>query len=123
MAMITKYLIGGVKEKLCHNEDLLKDILNVSSGITQKIEEFEAELVQKMSILETEKGELDKQIAKLSKENVELKNRLDAKSSFEKNARDLKVINKSQSDMIEELEKKLEKYEFILNFEKYKKLL
>ena len=122
MAMVTKYLLGNVKEELGKTKELLEETFQTSRDVINIIDKIEVEFKSKLLDGEIEKKGYEMKIIKLSIENEKLvkkvKNQNDIKQEFD----DLNIMYKQKLEAMENMKKKIEKYEFILNIDKYKKV-
>ena len=121
MAMVTKYLLANVKEELEKTSELLEETLQISRDVISRIDNIEEELKDKQLKVQLEKKELEEKIIRIAVENEELESKVNVEIAQLQEIDDLKVLNKKQTEIIEEMKKKIEKYEFILNIEKYRK--
>ena len=123
MAMVTKYLLGNVKEEVGKTKELLEETFQTSRDVINIIDKIEVEFKSKLLNSEIEKKGYEMKIIKLSIENEKLvkkvKNQNDIKQEFD----DLNIMYKQKLEAMENMKKKIEKYEFILNIDKYKKVV
>ena len=121
MAMVTKYLLANVKEELEKTNELLEETLQISRDVISRINNIKEELKDNQLKVQLEKKELEEKIIRIAVENEELESKVNVENTQLQEIDDLKVLNKKQTEIIEEMKKKMEKYEFILNIEKYRK--
>ena len=121
MAMVTKYLLANVKEEIGRTNELMEETLQNSRDVICMIEKIEVEMKDGELKVELEKKELEQKIIELAIENEESEKKVNTQNTLKQDCEELKIKNRKQTEIIEDMKKKLEKYEFILNIDKYRK--